>query len=344
MMESAMRMEGVPLWTPRTGGWLISLVLHGGALVLGMQAVMDINPHLPPETFHWDVVLQQAPPPSLAAANAERPQEIAAPAVAPPSPPQKMQPAPQPRVRQTIETTPVVRTVQAMQPVVQRVSTQERQAMTAVAPTVDTQPVRTETVSYAQESVRQEIREVEPGHEQQVMAVQSRGVLAQESPTVVEPQVSAVAAPALVQVDSAIVEQSTIQHALQAEAGSPSSVVSAPAVVDRAAVEHRAVRESPGSQADFGWLSASLWERIEKLKRYPTLARSRRWEGRVVLEAVIREDGAILQCQVAESSGHGILDQEAISVLKRASPLSLAHPLGQAQITILVPIAYRLDG
>ena len=216
--------------------------------------------------------------------------------------------------------------------------------MTAAASTVDTQVVRTETVSYAQESVQQEIREAEPGHEQQVMAVQSRGAVEQESPTVVESQVSAVEAPATVQADSAIVEQATIQHASPAETGSPSAIVSVPAVLDRAAVEHRTVRESPGSQADFGWLSASLWERIEKLKRYPTLARSRRWEGKVVLEAVIREDGAILQCQVAESSGHGILDQEAISVLKRASPLSLAHPLGQAQITILVPIAYRLDG
>lgn len=344
MMESAMRMEGAPRWTPRTGGWLLSLVLHGGALALGMQAVMDLTPQLPPETFQWDVVLQQPSPPSPSPSNSERSQERAAPTVSPPSPPQKMQPVPQPRAQQAIERTPVVRTVQAVQPVVQRLSSQERQAIPADTTKVEAQVVRTETVSYTQESVQQDIREVESGHEQQVMVVQSRGTVEQEPSTAVESQVSPVAAPPRVQVDSTLVERSTIQHVPQAETGSPSSVVPAPAVLERAAVEHRTVRESPGSQADFGWLSASLWERIEKLKRYPTLARSRRWEGKVVLEAVIREDGAILQCQVAESSGHGILDQEAISVLKRASPLSLAHPLGQAQITILVPIAYRLDG
>ena len=62
-----------------------------------------------------------------------------------------------------------------------------------------------------------------------------------------------------------------------------------------------------------------------------------------MLEAVIRHDGTILECLVAESSGHSLLDQDAISVLRRASPLALKHPLGKEQITILVPIAYRLE-
>lgn len=212
------------------------------------------------------------------------------------------------------------------------------------AQAVDRQPVRTEAVAQVQESVQQDIREVEPGNEQPMVAALSRTVVEQEKAAVVEAQLSAVEAPTIVQAHSAVVEQSAIQNPELAEADSPSPVVSAPAVIHRAAIEHRAVRDLPGTQADFGWLSASLWQRIEKLKRYPTLARSRRWEGKVVLEAVIREDGAILECQVAESSGHGILDQDAMAVLRRASPLSLAHPLGQAQITILVPIAYRLDG
>ena len=43
---------------------------------------------------------------------------------------------------------------------------------------------------------------------------------------------------------------------------------------------------------------------------------------------MIRRDGTILECLVAESSGHGLLDQDAISVLK-ASPLALKHPLGK---------------
>jgi protein TonB len=62
----------------------------------------------------------------------------------------------------------------------------------------------------------------------------------------------------------------------------------------------------------------------------------------VVVEAVIRHDGEVLDCQIAESSGHGVLDQDALAVLRRASPLPLKHPLGRDQVTILLPITYRL--
>lgn len=350
MSEAAMRTDVSTLWGSRTGGWLVSCVLHGGVVVLAMQAVMDIKPHLPQEPFHWDVVLKSPPAPSPANSKEVRPQEPVAPAVPHPPQPRKVQSAIQPLVRQVIERTPVVQTTQTvasaspMQRVVERSAPQERQMVMNEAQPVDRQPVRTEAVAQVQEAVQPDVREAEAVTEQQASAVQSREVVEQETTTVVEAQVSAVESPAIVQAHSAVVEQSAIQNPEPVEADSPSPVGSVPPLVHRAAVEHRAVRETPGTQADFGWLSASLWQRIEKLKRYPMLARSRRWEGKVVLEAVIRADGAILECQVAESSGHGVLDQDAMAVLRKASPLSLAHPLGQAQITILVPIAYRLDG
>lgn len=109
-------------------------------------------------------------------------------------------------------------------------------------------------------------------------------------------------------------------------------------------VPQRRVETVAPAKADFGWLAESLWKRIEDLKRYPSIARSRRWEGKVIVEAVIRHDGKILDCQIAQSSGHGVLDQDALTVLRRASPLPLKHPLGRDQVTILVPIAYRLAG
>ena len=87
----------------------------------------------------------------------------------------------------------------------------------------------------------------------------------------------------------------------------------------------------------------SLDQRIEQLKRYPLQARTRHWEGKVILEAVIRDDGTIVKLRIDESSGHAILDQDALNVVKKASPLALKHPLGQPQITILVPISYNLE-
>jgi protein TonB len=108
-------------------------------------------------------------------------------------------------------------------------------------------------------------------------------------------------------------------------------------------VEYRQVRYRD-TRADYGWLRDALWGRIEELKRYPALARTNHWEGKVVVSAVIRDDGEVTGVQIAETSGRAVLDEEAMAVMKKASPLRLKHPLGQRQITILIPISYRLDG
>lgn len=113
-------------------------------------------------------------------------------------------------------------------------------------------------------------------------------------------------------------------------------------------IEHRAVQQVlvqyRQTQADYGWLRDALWRRIEELKRYPSQARANHWEGKVVVRAVIRDDGAVIGLQIAESSGQPILDQEALAVMKKASPLTLKHPLGKPSITLLIPISYKLDG
>jgi protein TonB len=118
----------------------------------------------------------------------------------------------------------------------------------------------------------------------------------------------------------------------------------APAAIAQRVVKERTLRSFPQTQVDYGWLSDILWGRIEQLKRYPPLAKHNHWEGKVIVEAVIQDDGAIIESQIAESSGHAVLDQQALAVLKQASPLALKHPLGQRRVTILVPITYRLDG
>lgn len=108
-------------------------------------------------------------------------------------------------------------------------------------------------------------------------------------------------------------------------------------------VEYRQVQHRE-ARADFGWLRDALWGRIEELKRYPALAKMNHWEGKVVVSAIIRDDGEVMGVQIAETSGRAVLDEEAMAVMKKASPLRLKHPLGQRQITILIPISYRLDG
>ncbi|MGD9850596.1 MAG: TonB family protein [Nitrospirales bacterium] len=118
----------------------------------------------------------------------------------------------------------------------------------------------------------------------------------------------------------------------------------APQIYQRTAAVHRPIQSYPEAQADYGWLAQTIWSQIEKYKRYPTKARQKEWEGQVVLEAVIRQDGTILNLRVSETSGYEILDQDAVSLLWKLSPLTLEHALGRTQITILVPLTYQLDG
>lgn len=114
------------------------------------------------------------------------------------------------------------------------------------------------------------------------------------------------------------------------------------------AVEHRTVEyrqvQYRRTEADYGWLRDLLWKRIEELKRYPALAKTNHWEGKVIVQAVIKADGEVGEVRVAESSGHALLDQEALVVMRKASPLTLKHRLEKASITILVPISYHLEG
>jgi len=120
-------------------------------------------------------------------------------------------------------------------------------------------------------------------------------------------------------------------------------VEAGPSMIEHRAVQQRLVQYRQ-TQADYGWLRSALWGRIEELKRYPIEARANHWEGKVVVEVVIRHDGEVVGLKIAESSGRAILDQEALTVMRKASPLKLKHALGRPSITFLVPISYRLDG
>lgn len=97
------------------------------------------------------------------------------------------------------------------------------------------------------------------------------------------------------------------------------------------------------AKRDYGWLTETLWSRIEQLKRYPSLARLNRWEGKVVLRVVIKETGELADLRIAQSSGHDILDQDALEILKQTAPLQLKQPLGQPQIVVHIPISYKLN-
>ncbi len=59
-----------------------------------------------------------------------------------------------------------------------------------------------------------------------------------------------------------------------------------------------------------------LKELIERQKQYPVLARKGRQQGRVVIEFSINTTGALDFVEVAQSSGHTLLDRAALKAVR----------------------------
>lgn len=114
-------------------------------------------------------------------------------------------------------------------------------------------------------------------------------------------------------------------------------------IIQYRTVLHRQVQYLK-TQADYGWLRDMLRNRLEELKHYPALAKANHWEGNVIVQAIIKADGTVGDVRVAESSGNTLLDEEALTVMRKVSPLRLKYQLEGSQMTILVPISYRLEG
>lgn len=97
------------------------------------------------------------------------------------------------------------------------------------------------------------------------------------------------------------------------------------------------------TRADYGWLAETLWAALEQHKRYPSIARMNRWEGRVVVHVTVRRDGRLVNPEVEESSGYSVLDQAAVDVVQHASPLPLKYALEQSPVAVSIPLTYQLE-
>jgi protein TonB len=93
--------------------------------------------------------------------------------------------------------------------------------------------------------------------------------------------------------------------------------------------------------AGAGTKAVPLWEQNGK-PRYPPLARRRGWQGRVLVEVVVLEDGTVESLTVHTSSGYTLLDKSAVQAVQgwRFRP---ARREGVAVASrVLVPIHFTL--
>jgi len=126
----------------------------------------------------------------------------------------------------------------------------------------------------------------------------------------------------------------------------------APSVSSKASVEAAArvkqTHRTAARQSTSGLFSSSMrpakWQsrlmaHIERRKRYPAGSRSRGETGIVTVRFTIDDGGNVLAVALAGSSGFPELDQEVLSLVRRASPVPPPPP--GANKTITAPVRFR---
>lgn len=311
-------------------------MFHVTIAAIALAFLSQLRMPTEPDAFKWNVALVEPPQPKAVPKQSPQP--------TPPKPKATpvVEPAkPQPIVQAVQQR--VIQTVQAVQQAIQRERVRTVQPATAVATINQTASVTTQAVHESQPA-----QVVAESATVATQTVQARGT----SQTITQPAIAtapsstreAVAQESpLVSTETAVLQQTAapvttetvLTHRTEEQPVQTAAVVrAAPA------------KTMPAAKADYGWLAASLWERIQKdmKNRYPYLARMNRLEGHVLLTVVVQADGSLSDIKVKISSGHAILDRDAEAFLASLSPLRLKYPLGKASQTIEVPISYSLRG
>jgi periplasmic protein TonB len=83
--------------------------------------------------------------------------------------------------------------------------------------------------------------------------------------------------------------------------------------------------------------------RLNQFKRYPSEARTRHHEGRVIVAFTLDSGGHVVSSKIVKSSGSALLDQETLDLISRAQPYPIPpNGAGGQDLFLQVPIAYGL--
>ena len=97
------------------------------------------------------------------------------------------------------------------------------------------------------------------------------------------------------------------------------------------------------SRPDYAWLSEVMARWIRDLdKHYPALLRAEGVQGKVVLTAVLHEDGLLTDVRIGKSSGSAALDEVAMEDVKKGAPVKLSRPLERPRMPVRFSITYDL--
>ncbi|MHA7879937.1 MAG: energy transducer TonB [Saccharospirillum sp.] len=133
-----------------------------------------------------------------------------------------------------------------------------------------------------------------------------------------------------------------------AKKGVISDIATAPAAAESATLADSAPSEPSFSDADrTDLINDYLQEimlRLQGAFEYPSAALRRRQQGEVVLELMIESSGEIASVQLNSGSGFALLDDAALTMVRRLGPLPpLPEHLPDERLILGVPVVFRLQ-
>ncbi len=88
----------------------------------------------------------------------------------------------------------------------------------------------------------------------------------------------------------------------------------------------------------------ALWSAIVKHKQYPRIAQMRGWQGEAIVELQIDGHGKLKSKRIVLSSGHEVLDKQALDMVEKALPFPAPpEALRGSNFSVKVPIAFKLE-
>jgi len=98
---------------------------------------------------------------------------------------------------------------------------------------------------------------------------------------------------------------------------------------------------SPALLAGYG---SSISRLLARYREYPRVAAMRGWEGTVTMRLTVGANGRLTEAQVDASSGHTVLDAQALEMVKRIAELPPPpEGLRDREFAVLVPVEFRLQ-
>lgn len=129
--------------------------------------------------------------------------------------------------------------------------------------------------------------------------------------------------------------------AVQPKVDSAPVAVIAPPVAETVKTPEYSPVEADNALGEYGNL---LGRALAKHKQYPRIARTRGWQGNVLLDLKLDGYGKVLSATIRQSSGYEVLDKQALDMVRKASPFPAPpEALRNRTFNITVPVSFKLE-